>query len=318
MPTIRMTTRSSTRVKPSSRLARVRNVCSIDPPRTIVCCQLHVASGGGPAPSRFSRRSVALRPALTGVLPLAPGAGPVYRASIGRPGLRVESLGRMGAVCYQAPAMQPPELPLHSRIIAPAAVRRIEKVCELCLDCAVTVKVVRVASATPTVASAVGAPSTSGRPVVPSSAAGAHWEESSVLAWHAWTCETRLRALLLASASWALLCWPRNTGSAIAASSATIRKTTSISTSVKPSSRWVSLRKFMSEPGEDSGRARGPARCDQSVAQSAFYHWFPWASAALQPPSPALEHVRLIGGETVLLRVITNVWLAFLETAVMT
>jgi hypothetical protein len=61
----------------------------------------------------------------------------------------------------------------------------------------------------------------------------------------------------------------------------------------------------------DNGRARGPARCDQSDAQSAFYHWLPCASAALQPPSPALEHVRFIGGDTVLSRVITNVWLAF-------
>src|SRR3954451_23516826 len=81
MPTIRMTTRSSTRVKPSSREARERSVDSMFPPRE-TCLY------GSPAPRprrqagflRMQRwRPVALRTALADGLPvrLGPDASPI-------------------------------------------------------------------------------------------------------------------------------------------------------------------------------------------------------------------------------------------------
>src|SRR3954453_16646509 len=178
MPTIRMTTRSSTRVKPSSRSARARSVCSIDPPRTI---------GVLPAPCRLrwqpghlgvEIRGFASRP--HGQFAFGTRSWPLYRAEVSaqRAG-KLSDLDRWAGSCREDPAYQvlltqPPPGPEQSRTRLPAAVRLIENVAELCRDWAVTVKVVRVAAATPTVASAVGAPSTSGSPVVPSSAAVSH------------------------------------------------------------------------------------------------------------------------------------------------
>jgi len=54
--------------------------------------------------------------------------------------------------------------------MTPGATLEIEKVAWSCRDCAVIVNVVAVAADTPTVPSVVGAPSTTGSPVVPSSA----------------------------------------------------------------------------------------------------------------------------------------------------
>jgi hypothetical protein len=68
-------------------------------------------------------------------------------------------------------------------------------------------------------------------------------------------------------------------------------------------------------PRNDDGRARRPAHRGPSDTLSACYHMFPAVSAVLQPPSPGLEHVRLIGGVTVLSRVIVNVLPAFFDTA---
>src|SRR5690348_16019391 len=73
-----------------------------------------------------------------------------------------------GSRHHQFPLLQPPPVPVQRRCVEPFELRWIENVFELWRDWAVTVKLSRVAAATPTVASATGAPSTTGRPVEPS------------------------------------------------------------------------------------------------------------------------------------------------------
>src|SRR3954468_14684182 len=69
---------------------------------------------------------------------------------------------------------------------------------------------------------------------------------------HDSTCETRLRALDFASASWPFFCWPRKAGRAIAARMPMIRITTRSSIRVKPFSslliRWESFRSMVTPP----------------------------------------------------------------------